>query len=74
MDKLDLSGVSTSLVFQSAQLSGSTIQPNTIDWQRSGGNTFVYVNTSGSTESLGGANMMIEQTGNLTLTSKNVVA
>ena len=75
LDKLDLTGIGgPPLSFQTAQLAAATNIPvDTIAWQRSGGNTFVYANTSASPEAVGGANMMIELAGSLTLTSANVL-
>ena len=47
----------------------TSIAAHTIDWAVSGSNTFVYVNTSSSSESLTAANMKIELQGKLSLNS-----
>ena len=40
-------------------------------WRQSGGNTFVYVNTTASSKSLGSANMEIELNHSISLTAAN---
>ena len=67
-DKIDLTGLGlTPLAFQAAHLAGgATIAANTIAWQVNGGNTSIYVNTSGAAETKAAANMRIELLGNLT--------
>ena len=42
-------------------------------WQTSGGNTFVYVNTTGAAVSVGAANMEIELEGSVSVASGNVL-
>ncbi len=71
MDMIDLTGLGSHLGTPGA-LSGSSIAADTIGWKTSGGNTFVYVNTSSGSESLTGANMKIELRGSVALTSANI--
>lgn len=68
-DKIDLTGLGpTVLSFLPARLVGpGPIASHTITWQNSGGNTFIYVNTSSALETIGSANMKIELQGNMTL-------
>ena len=54
-----------------ASLLASTLSPDTIAWQVSGANTFVYVNTSSAGEPPGHADMEIVLNGKLTLTESN---
>ncbi|MGD0432151.1 MAG: SdrD B-like domain-containing protein [Acetobacteraceae bacterium] len=73
-DLIDLTGIGQmALSFQSSQLVGDKVLKDSIAWQQSGKNTFVYVNTSGSTEVTGNTDMMIELNGNLKLTAANFV-
>ena len=66
-DKIDLVAIgSASLSFISTQLS-STVAARSIGWKQSGGNTFVYVNTSAASESLSAANMEIQLNGKISL-------
>jgi hypothetical protein len=71
-DLLDFSGISPALADQGS-LTGSTISANSIGWQQSGGDTFVYVNTSSASASLGAANLEIGLQGTIALASKNIV-
>ena len=64
MDVIDLTGMGTKLAFAGAiAATTTTIAADTIGFQSSGGNTFVYVNTSTSSEKLTAANMKIELQG-----------
>lgn len=70
-DLLDLTGLATALGY-AGQIGGGSraaLAPHSIGWQVSNGNTFIYVNTSGSTERLSAADMKIELAGRITLTS-----
>jgi hypothetical protein len=51
--------------------SATTIAPDSIGWQTSGGNTYVYANTSFRTEALTATNAKIELLGTVALTSAN---
>lgn len=51
--------------------SATTIAADSIGWLTSGGNTFVYANTSNRTEALTAANTKIELLGTVALTSAN---
>ena len=74
LDKIDLTGIGlTSLTFRSSKLTGNTVASNSIAWQQSGGNTFVYVNNTGSNETTSTANMKIQLNGSLTLTASDFV-
>jgi Ca2+-binding RTX toxin-like protein len=50
-----------------------TIAAHSVGWQQSAGNTFVYVNTRGSSESLTSADMKVELVGSVSLTSSNIM-
>jgi hypothetical protein len=74
LDRIDLSGIGLkALHFQASQFTGSALSPDTIAWQVSGANTFVYVNTSSAGEPPGHADMEIVLNGKLTLTESNFV-
>jgi len=70
-DLLDFSGISTALRLAGAV--GSSLSANSIGYQLSGGNTFVYVNSSSGTETLASANMKIEILGSHALSSSNTI-
>jgi Peptidase M10 serralysin C terminal len=69
-DLIDLSAFSTGLTGFAA-LSGTSVAAKSVGWQTSGGNTFVYVNTSSASETLTTANMKVELMGSLTLSRGN---
>jgi hypothetical protein len=79
VDRVDLTGLGTALQYAgSIQSNGKGLKANVIaahsvGWQTSGGNTFVYVNTSGAQEGIGASNMEIELVGSLSLGSGNFV-
>ena len=75
-DLIDLTGLSASLSYAGKLpakygTSNQVLPAHSIGWQVSGGNTFVYVNTSSSREAVGSANMKIELQGNIALSSGN---
>jgi hypothetical protein len=73
LDKIDITGIGvTGLSFLPAQI-GTTLPAHSIGWKQSGGNTFVYVNTTNSTESLGSANMEVQLNANVSLTAANLM-
>ena len=73
VDRIDLTGIGpNALSFLSNQVS-STIAARSIGWQQSGGNTFVYVNTSTASEALGSANMEIRLNGTVSLVGSDVL-
>ncbi len=67
-DLLDFTGLGQHLTVAGPLLYGY-IAGASIGWQVSGGNTFVYINTSGAAASLGGASMKIELEGNVGLSA-----
>jgi hypothetical protein len=69
-DRIDLSGVSTSLKYAGG-LSGPSLAAHSVGYQESGGNTFVYANTGATAVSLSSANMEMELQGAVALTPKN---
>lgn len=72
VDLIDLTGIGTKLKYAGAVSStGATLAAGSIGFQDSGGNTFVYVNSSGASEKLTAANMKIELSGTVALTSGN---
>jgi len=62
-DLIDLTGLGTHLSYAGKFGRAGTLAADSIGWQVSKGNTFVYVNTSGSAEGLSAANMKIELAG-----------
>lgn len=71
-DLIDLTGLGTKLQSVGA-ISGTTLNPQTIGWQQSGGNTFIYVDTTTSSVALGSTSMTIELRGAIALSSSNVL-
>jgi hypothetical protein len=84
LDLIDLTGLGTSLSYAGSLPATDTtgrgehlvtsdrvLPAHSIGWQASGGNTFVYVNTSSSREAVGSANMKIELQGNIALSGGN---
>jgi len=81
-DLIDLTGLATSLKSAGSlptrtghgkKVSDQVLPAHSVGWQASGGNTFVYVNTSGSSESLVSSNMKLELLGSVSLTSSNIM-
>ena len=76
-DKIDLTGLGLSLTvagsINSNGKNGALLSSDSVGWQTSGGNTFVYVNTSGGKESTALANMKIELSGSIPLASGSIV-
>lgn len=70
-DLIDLTGIGSKLTYAGKIAAKGTIPAGSIGWQTSGGNTLVYVNTSGAAEALTAANMEIKLTGALTPTTSN---
>jgi len=79
MDRIDLTGLGSAL-----QVAGSipsngkgpnanNLAAHSVGWQTNGGNTFVYVNTSGAKEGIASADMKIELLGSVSLTSGNII-
>ena len=72
-DVLDFSGTGLLLNATTTLASNATtIAANTVGWQTSGGNTFVYVNGTSKSVSLGAASMKIELLGNVALTAADI--
>ena len=72
-DVLDFTGLNMHLNYAGKLAStATTVAADSVAYQQSGGNTFVYVNTGSSTEALGSANMKIELAGTITLSSGNI--
>jgi Ca2+-binding RTX toxin-like protein len=72
-DLIDLTGIGGSALAYAGQITGTKLAAHSVGWKPIGGNTFVYVNTSGSSESITGTNMKIELLGSLSLTSSNIL-
>jgi hypothetical protein len=72
VDLIDLTGISSPFgTVQALDPTATKIAAGWIGWQRTGGNTFVYANTSNRTETLASANMKIELQGTIALASAN---
>ncbi len=71
IDMIDLTAIGTKLA--NPVTVSSTLAAASIGVQQTGGNTFVYVNTSAQTEALSAANMTMELQGNIALTAANIV-
>ena len=76
-DRIDLSGLRTVLQvagsISSNGKNGNTLAAQSVGWQTSGGNTFVYVNTSGARENIGATDMKIELQGSVSLSSSDFI-
>ncbi len=72
-DMIDLTGLGTALSYAGKIGATNKLAAGSVGWQVSGGNTFVYVNTSTASESLTAANMKIEMLGSLSLGTGNIV-
>lgn len=72
-DFIDLTGISPAHLTFTGSLLGNSVAANSIGFQISGFNTFVYVNTSSATEYLASANMKIELSGWVTLGANNIM-
>ncbi len=70
-DAIDLTGLGITLSYGGKVGGKSKLAAHSIDWLSGRGNTVVYVNTSAGSESLSAANMKIDLTGNIALTSAN---
>ena len=74
MDLINVTGLKTAFKSVAALSSTATsIAADSIGWQTSGGNTYIYVNTGNRSEALTSANMKIELLGTVTLTGSDFV-
>ena len=74
VDLLDFTGLGSKFGQIVALAPGATsLIGNSIGWQTSGGNTFVYVNTGGNASALTSVNMTIELQGTVPLANNNFV-
>ena len=64
-DLIDLTGLGTTLGY-AGQLNTPALGADSIGWQQSGGNTYVYVNATGSSQNLSATSMKIELQGLVT--------
>jgi hypothetical protein len=71
-DLVDLTGLGIVLQYV-GKLAGTTLTADSVGWQVSSGNTFIYANTGAGTENLTGANMKIELRGSVALTTSNIL-
>ena len=71
-DCIDLTGLGTVLQCTGA-ITGTTLNARSVGWQQSGGNTFVFVNTTTLSAALGSANLTIELHGTIALASGNIL-
>ena len=73
-DVLNFAGLNGSLNSLAMSNGATTLAAHTVGWLQSGGNTFVYVNNSGSSETLASnIDMKIQLSGAVSLTSSNFV-
>jgi hypothetical protein len=72
VDLIDLTGIGTKLNYTGA-IASTTLAADSIGFQASGGNTFVYVNSGAASEKLTATNMKIELQGSIALTTANFV-
>jgi VCBS repeat-containing protein len=72
-DLIDLTGLGTKFTAVGAlAASATTLGAAAIGWQASGGNTFLYANTSNKSVALGAASMKIELLGTIPLLDTNI--
>ena len=74
-DVIDLTGLRTALGYSGAigtkGKNANMLGAHSIGYQQGGGNTYVYVNTSGTSQNISAANMKIDLAGSVALTSAN---
>ena len=75
LHKIDLTGIGGGhfTSFTNLSASATSINKNTIGWEISNGNTYVYVNNTSRSQNLSSASMEIKLTGLVSLTSGNVL-
>lgn len=71
-DTIDLRAMGVALGY-AGKVQGSNLAAHSVGWQASGGNTFIYVNASGSAERLTATDMKIELAGQVSLNSGNIL-
>jgi len=73
-DFIDFTGLGAAFTSVAAMAPGTTaVLANSIGWQVSAGETFVYVNTTNATETTATANMKILLAGDVALTASNFI-
>ena len=71
-DKLDFTGISSKFTtLASLATTATQVAADSIEWQVSGGNTYVYANTTSKAEAFASATMKIELQGTVALTTAN---
>jgi hypothetical protein len=70
-DQIDLRGLGIALQYDGKIK--SKLAADSVGWQNSGGNTFVYVNTTAGAVNTSAANMKIELLGGISLSSGNIL-
>ena len=73
MDVIDLTGLGSSLKYAGELNPKGRLNAHSVGWQTSGGNTFIYANTSSSNGSAGSTAMKIELLGKMTLAADNIL-
>jgi hypothetical protein len=74
VDKIDLTGLTSHFATAGVLASNATrIAADSIGWEVTGGNTYIFANTSSRAESLASASMKIELRGNIALTAANIL-
>jgi Ca2+-binding RTX toxin-like protein len=72
-DTIDLRGLGGHTLSFAGKFSGTKLATYSVGYQVSGGNTFVYVNTGGTSEALTATNMKVELLGSVSLTGSNIL-
>jgi len=72
IDAIDLTGLGMALTFV-GKLTTRSIGAGDVGWLRNGANTFLYVNTSGTAETLAHADMKIELLGKVAIGNGDIV-
>jgi hypothetical protein len=72
-DLIDLTGLGITLRVAGTIGKNKPLAAESIGWQSSSGNTYIYVNTSAGSESISGTNMKIDLAGSVSLSSSNFV-
>jgi serralysin len=73
MDVIDLTGLGSSFKCVGELNPKGKLNAHSVGWETSGGNTFIYANTSSSNGTAGSTDMKIELLGKITLSAGNIL-